>query len=853
MKWIFFLAIFFSLTRTTKCYSALRRDTDSVKVAAQPAFNKKNGIHKVLFGKNYRAIWATPVPMRVVHIASEKGGLSITGLGGGKQTRTIQLKDSAGHEWVLRTVDKFPERNLPEVMKHTIVQDILKDRVSTSNPFAALTVPPMAEALGIPHTHPEIVFVPDDPALGKYRKEFGGQVFLLEEKEPLDSTKTEKTEKVQEELEKDDKVRVDQKLLLRARLLDMIIGDWDRHGDQWKWEMYKDSAGIIYEPMPHDRDKVYYSTSGVFPWFAAQIRPQLQTFGEHIKHIAKWNLNNIYFDFYFLNRLDRREWEEQIEYIQRKLTDSIINAAVKQLPADIYALCGAETTRETIARRNHIKDDAMAYYHFLARNVDIPASDKKEKFSVKQEDDGAVSVRVNRLEKDSVGEQLYERKFDPNETKEIRLYGLAGDDLFSVSGKQSSPIIIRMIGGDGHDVFQVDSALRKPGKHIIYDRSDQKNTYPLPGTARLLASTDSTVNIYDKKAYKFDHFHPLVSLGYNTEDGVRLIAGYTVEKYRFKTEPYLYRQEFQVGYTLSKKSFIYTYKGDFKKVVGNNDLGINILGRGPKNVNNFFGLGNETVFVNQGEKRFDYYRNRYDYIVADIRLYHQYGNWRVSGGFVGQYYTSSAGNNGNKFFNEYNQEHPGLNLFATKLYAGLIAGVNYDTRNSSSYPTSGVYWKNTLTGLKGLNIADHTNGQLLSVFSFYFNPGKDSILVIANRIGAGHFVGQGEFFQMMNLGGLLSLQGFHTSRFIGNSILFNDLEMRLKLFDFNNYVLAGKLGVIVFNDAGRVWLSGESSNTVHDSYGAGLFIIPYNKFILSAVIGQSRDGNLLYLTTGFRF
>jgi len=192
-------------------------------------------------------------------------------------------------------------------------------------------------------------------------------------------------------------------------------------------------------------------------------------------------------------------------------------------------------------------------------------------------------------------------------------------------------------------------------------------------------------------------------------------------------------------------------------------------------------------------------------------------------------------------------------LFATKLYAGLIAGVNYDTRNSSSYPTSGVYWKNTLTGLKGLNIADHTNGQLLSVFSFYFNPGKDSILVIANRIGAGHFVGQGEFFQMMNLGGLLSLQGFHTSRFIGNSILFNDLEMRLKLFDFNNYVLAGKLGVIVFNDAGRVWLSGESSNTVHDSYGAGLFIIPYNKFILSAVIGQSRDGNLLYLTTGFRF
>jgi len=164
-----------------------------------------------------------------------------------------------------------------------------------------------------------------------------------------------------------------------------------------------------------------------------------------------------------------------------------------------------------------------------------------------------------------------------------------------------------------------------------------------------------------------------------------------------------------------------------------------------------------------------------------------------------------------------------------------------------------MYWKNTLTGLKGLNIGDHTNGELLSVFSFYLNPGRDSILVIANRTGAGHFSGKGEFFQMMNLGGPLSLQGFHTSRFIGNSIVFNDLEVRLKLFDFNNYLLAGKLGMIVFNDTGRVWLPGESSNMVHDSYGGGLFISPYNKFILSAVIGHSPDGSLLYLASGFRF
>jgi len=270
-------------------------------------------------------------------------------------------------------------------------------------------------------------------------------------------------------------------------------------------------------------------------------------------------------------------------------------------------------------------------------------------------------------------------------------------------------------------------------------------------------------------------------------------------------------------------------------------------------VNNFFGLGNNAVFVNKGDQKFDYYRNRYDWSVADARLYHQYGKWRISGGVIGQYYTSSATNNSNKFFNEYDQQHPDLNLFSTKLYAGLVAGASYNTRNSSFYPTKGVYWENTITGLKGLNIADHTNGQLLSVFSFYLNPGKDSTLVIANRTGAGHFAGSGEFFQMMNLGGPLSLQGFHTSRFIGNSIVFNNLELRLKLFDFNNYLLAGKLGMIAFNDSGRVWLNGESSSAIHDSYGGGLFITPYNKFILSAVIGHGSDGSLLYLASGFRF
>jgi outer membrane protein assembly factor BamA len=183
-----------------------------------------------------------------------------------------------------------------------------------------------------------------------------------------------------------------------------------------------------------------------------------------------------------------------------------------------------------------------------------------------------------------------------------------------------------------------------------------------------------------------------------------------------------------------------------------------------------------------------------------------------------------------------------------------VLGVDYNKRNSEFYPSKGYYWTTKVSGLTGLNVSDHTSASIVSTFNFYLHLDGDSKFVIADRTGAGLFFGTGEFFQMMNLGGPLSLQGYHTSRFIGDQILFNNLELRIKLFDFNNYIMAGKMGAIAYNDVGRVWLNGESSNTVHDAFGGGLFIVPYNKVILSAVLGHSiTDGQLLYLAAGFRF
>ncbi|WP_431214463.1 hypothetical protein ACQ86N_06455 [Puia sp. P3] len=63
------------------------------------------------------------------------------------------------------------ENALPTVVaKDALVQDLVADGVSASYPYAAMSIPPFATALHVPHASPRMVYVPDDPRLGKFRR-----------------------------------------------------------------------------------------------------------------------------------------------------------------------------------------------------------------------------------------------------------------------------------------------------------------------------------------------------------------------------------------------------------------------------------------------------------------------------------------------------------------------------------------------------------------------------------------------------------------------------------------------------------------------------------------------------------
>lgn len=826
---------------------------DSITLAIAPGYDKVSGTHRFFLGENYRKLWAVPVKLRIIHLSTEKGGLSILQEGGGLQTRSLRLRDKTGKDWVLRSVQKYPERALPPRLKETVARDILRDQITTSNPFAAVTVPPLAEAIGIPHSNPEIVYVAADTALGQYGGEFANKIFLLEEREPVESQKTDNTTRVQERLQEDNDNTVDQATVLRARLLDMLLGDWDRHEDQWRWERKKDQKEIVYTPIPRDRDQVYYKTSGVFPWIVAHqwLKSKFQPYSNEIRDIKGWNFNARYFDRYFLTSLDEADWKKQISFIQSTLTDAVIRNAIGRMPDSIFQLAGEHTIRTMIARRNNLEKMAIGYYRFLAVYVDVPASDKRESFDIRQEGDNVV-VEIYKQKKDtSRNEVIYRRSFDPRVTREVRLYGFDGKDEFRVHAPIKAPIRIRMIGGGGEDLFVIDSNMDNKKNLFVYDRSN--NQLPSRKLAKVITDKDSSINSFDPKSFQYDRFEPIILAHYNTDIGISLIAGASLTRHGFRRTPYAFRHQLLMDYSFARKSFLFTYTADYKKAFGKNDLNINITSRGPNNVSNFFGLGNESIFEDKGDKKILFYRNRYDYVDADVRISRTWKNLTVNGGLAGQYYTSKAANNTAKFLKDFDQQHPEEKVFASKFYAGLVSSAELDTRTNKAFPSQGIHWYTKLNAMRQLSDEHDTYGQISSEFSFYLNPDKQSRLIIANRTGAGTTVGDASYFQLLKLGGPQTLRGYHTWRFSGKTMLYNNSELRLKLFDFNSYLFPGSIGIIGFDDIGRVWLPGEHSAEWHNGYGAGIYIVPVELVLLQFSKGFSKEGSINYLTIGYRF
>jgi hypothetical protein len=432
---------------------------DTVVVAASEKYKNPTGFKKTFLGKNYRDEWSVPVKFKEFNIKKEKGGMRIVGMGGGKQTKSARLIDNAtNREWTLRSIDKDPEKTLPEGLQGgTLAKDIVQDLISASYPYGPLIAAPLAKAGGIVAPDPEFFYVPDDPALGFYRPYFAGTVCLLEARDPTpDETDTKTSAKIINKLIDNNDNRIEQGSVLRARMLDNLIGDWDRHFDQWKWGSVDTGKGKLYYPVPRDRDQAFFNSDGFLIRYISRNKLKfLQGFNHNLPNLKWFNWEQRDFDRFFLNKLDEASWRTIIDSFQHNMTDAVIDDAVKKLPPEVYAMDKDFMTEKLKSRRDQLMTEGLKYYKILAKDVTIIGSNDQEYFRIKKAPHG-LQVTVLKIKKSrDTSSVMYNRIFDERETEEIRLYGLNGDDIFEIDPDVTSKIRLRLIGGKGNDTFDL--------------------------------------------------------------------------------------------------------------------------------------------------------------------------------------------------------------------------------------------------------------------------------------------------------------------------------------------------------------------------------------------------------------
>ncbi|WP_210515339.1 hypothetical protein [Hymenobacter terricola] len=445
----------------------LSTTADTVRGAtAGRQYARHGGLYNALVGQHHRRTWAAPVTAPVLRLAQvQPGGLHPGKIGGGFNSTSLGLTAANGPAYVLRTVDKDPIRAMPEWLRGTFLVNALRDNVSSTNPYASLVVPPLATAVGVPRAAPRLFYVrPDDPAFQTDSlRHFRGQLAYLEEKaavmpDAMAPAAVVNSGKVFTTMFNGPACRLDQVALLRARLLDGWLGDWDRHPGQWSWAEYAKTETDLttVSPLPKDRDMVFYRVDdGILGWLIGHVAlPHWATFGPRYRQASGLMASGHYLDRRGLNSLSRAQFQAVARAMQQLLPDTLINRAVQRLPPAVFALEGPRTIAALQARRAELPALADLFYRLQARRAVVGGTAQPERFEIHRYADSTV---VNVYPGPAAGPAaplLYHRAFFASETHVIQLESLGGDDVFVVEEHASnfaSRPKIRIYGGPGAD------------------------------------------------------------------------------------------------------------------------------------------------------------------------------------------------------------------------------------------------------------------------------------------------------------------------------------------------------------------------------------------------------------------
>ncbi len=858
---------------TSSCLAQTSNGNQDTVIAAGTEY-EASSFHNFFFGSHWRDVWTTPVHVPILDLNTFAGGLTPTKKGGGFQTKSLRFKGGDQHYWKFRSIAKDPSKTLAEDLRESIADDILQDQISSSHPYAAFVVAPILDTLNILQAKPSLYYLPDVPELGEFQEEFGGMYGIIEihpDVEEEDDIVFEGADNVKGtlklfvRLEEKTTERVNSEEYLKARLVDIFLGDWDRHADQWKWARFKEGDQKLWYPIPRDRDQAFAKFDGLLVRLAEYLLMQFNSFEKTYNNIEKLTWNGRFVDRHFLIQLSKEQWDSITTYVQTSLTDHLIASAVLKLPPEIYLISAEELETKLKSRRDKLHEISEEYYNFINTVVDVYASQKDDYVEIERINDNETRLLLIKNIKKGNGKNhppYFQKIFDNRITDEIRIYLDKGDDKALLRGVVNDGILIRIIGGKGKDSIVDSSKVNghflsitpfetAENKTRIYDSGKKTKIVYGPGTSydnTKVIVPDDLEELYrplqrDRSSESF--FYPIIN--YTSDNGFIFGGAGIFTSFGFRAVPYGSRYSISAQYaTLPSNGAIHfssTHNSLIKGASVNFDINLDGL-----LFTTYYGYGNETELSEELEKD-NFYRleQRLVSIMPSIDFPFSEKTKILFG--VSYLYSDSELMN-RSLLDVFPRGEYGLGKFSTfRTHLNL----SYDSRDRELFADKGIYALGSVYYFpKALDNRDHFGGAFLDMntyFTTYFITKTTFNFNAYGRRVWGNF----PFLTSAFLGGQENLLGYRRERFSGYASVYGRALLRIQLAQIK-LIINGKIGMHGFAETGRVFTETENSKIWHPGYGGGVWLSYLDHaFNLVLTFAQSEESFRFYFTTDFAF
>ncbi len=810
------------------------------------------------FGTLNTNLYFMSIKMKPLDMKRHLGGLKPTRLGGGRQTTSLRFEDKNEHEYVGRSMIKRPQNLLPSPFNKSIFKDLTQYYFTASNPFAFMAMARLETASNIYHAEHELMYLPYQKALVPYNDEIGGNVIQFSQRADGDWRESDNfghtreiigTDDVLEEVRENDAI-IDAEMFLRARLLDLIANDWDRHPDQWRWarDTVENDTVDTYYPIPRDRDQAFSNYNGIMMALARPYNIGLSTmrpFDEHLsrRQIKYMHESGALLDNQLLNELDWIIWKKNVDFLKEKLTPEVIRNAVEAMPQEI-AEEKEEVYKNLVARVKELETTAAYFYAFLNEVAVIPASYEKDSIVVERRPNRCLQVTIKSEVDDDEWVTKFERLYSRPMTKEVIILGMEGKDVIVMSGKNAGGPKVRIVGGFDKDEYYNEGIHKSKRKNVIYDDRSE-NKYALDGAAKVIKSDKKELHALDRHDFQVDYHFFIPTFGYNSDDGLFIGTGFSWFDFEFKRKN---AQNLKFSYAEGTDSWRFGYSGVFSNQLREHEYYLEADWYGPIYTFNYFGMGNDTP-INLDIDR-SYYFVRKEEIRVEGGIQRQFSD-------LGRYKLGLSGSaieiqkTENRFIGESDLVNP--EVYKTKFFTSANFEVQWENLNSTFKPTNGV---NIRLGAEvKTNLSDGLNTfvKINTAYDLYKSFDAKERFVYSTRIGFNHIIGDFYFYDAHTIGGSDNLRGFRRERFTGRTTFYHNNNLHIKVLnDVARGYFPFSAGVTLCFDHGRVWAD-QGSTTWHYSYGGGIWISPLDKLVLTGGFFVGTEENRIRVKFGWLF